>query len=297
MELFRNNQFGFSGRTPLSILPLLTLLTVAPALPQDAAPPRWTFEVASVKPSRSVDRTRGGRFFPGGRYFASAIPLRFVIIAAYEIAPVLLSGGPDWLDSEGFDIDAKAEAGVIAPGALDRVRLHRLHLMLQTLLQDRFRWTVHRETKEGPIYDLVVAKNGSKLQALKSVDCEVLNPTVANPGCGDFTQVSRNGALIGPKVEMRDVVEMLSWLMSRPVVDKTGIGGYFDINLKWTIRTDSELEVTDGREAGPDRREVGPAQGLTIFAAMEQQLGLKLEAKRGPIEIVVVDRVERPSGN
>jgi uncharacterized protein (TIGR03435 family) len=85
-------------------------------------------------------------------------------------------------------------------------------------------------------------------------------------------------------------------LMDRPVVDKTGIDGYFDINLHWTIRTDSELEVTDGREAGPDRREVGPASGLTIFAALEQQLGLKLEAKRGPIEMVVVDRVERPSG-
>jgi uncharacterized protein (TIGR03435 family) len=91
---------------------------------------------------------------------------------------------------------------------------------------------------------------------------------------------------------------MLPRLMDRPVTDKTGIAGYFNIDLRWTIRTGSELAVTDGREAGPDRREVGPAaQGLTIFAALEQQLGLKLEAKRGPIEILVIDHVERPSGN
>jgi uncharacterized protein (TIGR03435 family) len=86
--------------------------------------------------------------------------------------------------------------------------------------------------------------------------------------------------------------------MDRPVVNKTGIAGYFNIDLRWTLRTGSEMEVTDGREAGPDRREVGPAvQRLTIFAALEQQLGLKLEAKRGPVEIVVIDHVERPSGN
>jgi uncharacterized protein (TIGR03435 family) len=130
------------------------------------------------------------------------------------------------------------------------------------------------------------------------VDCEVLDPTVANPGCGDFTSSSRNGSLIGPKVEIRDVAEMLPRLMDRAVADKTGIDGYFNIDLRWTIRTGSEMEVTEGREAGPDRREVGPAaQGLTIFSALEQQLGLKLEAKRGPIEIVVIDHVEMPSGN
>jgi uncharacterized protein (TIGR03435 family) len=297
MELFRNNQFDFLGRTRLSILPLLILLTAAPALPQNVATPRLAFEIASVKPSKSVDPTRGGRFFPGGRYSASGIPLRIVILTAYEIDPVRLTGGPDWLNSEGFDIDAKAEAGAIARGALDRVRLHRLHLMLQSLLEDRFQLTVHRETKKGPVYELAIAKGGFKLHALTSVDCEVLNPTVANPGCGNFTESSRNGVLVGPQVEMRDMAEMLPRLMDRPVVDKTGIRGYFDINLRWTIRTDSELEVTGGREPGPDRREAGPAQGLTIFAALDQQLGLKLEPKRGPIEIVVVDRVERPSGN
>jgi uncharacterized protein (TIGR03435 family) len=319
MEFFRNDQSGFPGTKRLSVMSSLTLLAAGmiclPAngdppygtelvaaldrtAPQEVTEPHWAFDVASVKPSKSVDPTRGGLFSPGGRYSAAGIPLRSVIIAAYEIDPVRLMGGPDWLDSQGFDIDAKAEAGAIAPGALDRGRLHRLHLMLQALLRDRFKMTVHRETKQGPIYELVVAKGGFKLHALKSVDCELLNPTVENPGCGDFTRSSRNGSLTGPKVEIRDMAWMLPRLMDRPVTDKTGIAGYFNIDLRWTIRTGSELAVTDGREAGPDRREVGPAaQGLTIFAALEQQLGLKLEAKRGPIEILVIDHVERPSGN
>lgn len=118
--------------------------------PQEVTEPRWAFEVASVKASTSVDPARGGLFSPGARYSAAGIPLRTVIVAAYEIDPVRLSGGPDWLDSQGFDIDAKAEAGSIAAGALDRGRLHRLHLMLQALLRDRFKLTVDRETKQGP---------------------------------------------------------------------------------------------------------------------------------------------------
>ena len=295
MKLFRNDQSGFQGRKCFFALSSLVLMAAGP---QEVMETRWAFEVVSVKPSKSVDNARGGLFSPGGRYSAAGIPLRTVIISAYEIDPVRLSGGPDWLDSQGFDIDAKAEAGAIAPGALDRGRLHRLHLMLQTLLRDRFQLMVHRETKQGPIYELLVAKGGFKLHALQGVECEVPNPTVAAPGCGDFTKSSGNGSLTGPKVEMRDLAWMLPMLMDRPVTDKTGIAGYFNIDLRWTIRTGSEMEVADGRQAGPDRREVGPvAQGLTIFAAREQQLGLKLEAKRGPIEVVVIDHVERPSGN
>jgi len=295
MKLVRNDQSGFPGRKCFFVLSSLVLMAAGP---QEVTETRWAFEAASVKPSKSVDNTRGGLFSPGGRYSAIGIPLRTVIISAYEIDPVRLSGGPDWLDSQGFDIDAKAEAGAIAPGALDRGRLHRLHLMLQTLLRDRFHLMVHRETKQGPIYELLVAKRGFKLHALQGVECEVPNPTVAAPGCGDFTKSSRNGSLTGPKVEMRDLAGRLPMLMDRPVTDKTGIAGYFNIDLRWTIRTGSEMEVADGLEAGPDRREVGmTAQGLTIFAALEQQLGLKLEATRGPIEIVVIDHVERPSGN
>jgi len=300
MEFFRNDQSGFPGRKCLFVMSSLTLMAAAldSTTPQQVTEPRWAFEVASVKASTSVDPARGGLFSPGARYSAAGIPLRTVIVAAYEIDPVRLSGGPDWLDSQGFDIDAKAEAGSIAAGALDRGRLHRLHLMLQALLRDRFKLTVDREIKQGPVYELAVAKGGFKLHALKEVDCEVLNPTFENPGCGDFTRSSRNGSLTGPKVEMRDVAWMLPTLMDRPVTDKTGIAGYFSIDLRWTIRTGSEMEVTDGRETGPDRKEVGPAaQGLTIFAALEQQLGLKLEAKRGPIEILVIDHVERPSEN
>jgi uncharacterized protein (TIGR03435 family) len=192
MEFLRNDQSGFPRRECLLVMSSLTLM--AAGAPQEVTEPRWAFEVASVKASKSVDNTRGGLFSPGGRYSAAGIPLRSVIIAAFEIDPVRLSGGPEWLESQGFDIDAKAEAGSIAAGALDRRRLHRLHLMLQTLLRDRFQLTIHRETKQGPIYELTVAKGGFKLHALEGVDCEVLNPTVANPGCVDFTETSRNSS-------------------------------------------------------------------------------------------------------
>ncbi|HKE25001.1 MAG TPA: TIGR03435 family protein [Bryobacteraceae bacterium] len=300
MALFESNRcdlFGGQKRRDGFWWALLAIGLIAGVANSQQAQGRLVFETASVKASKSVDQTRGGLFSPGGRYEAVGIPLRSVILTAYEIPPVQLIGGPAWLDTDGFDISARAEAGSVAPGLLDRSNLHRLHLMLRSLLEDRFRLSVHRETKQGPLYELVVAKAGFKLQALKDADCKVANPGT-DLGCGDFTKTSRNGSLAGPRVKISDVAEMLPRLLDRPVIDKTRIEGYFNLDLRWTVRTDAALDVDSSREDRRDQRQaVVDGSDLTIFAALEQQLGLRLEAKKGPIEALIVDHVERPSAN
>lgn len=302
MVLFESNRCDSVGgekrRDVLwSALLVIGLLTGTASSQQAQRP--LAFEVASVKPNKSLHPERGGLFSPGGRYDAVGIPLRYIILAAYEIPPIQLIGGLTWLDTEGFDISARAEAGSVASGPPDPPSLHRLHLMLRTLLEDRFRLSIHRETRQGPLYELVVARGGFKLQALKDVDCSVVNPPDTNLGCGDFTEASRNGSLAGPRVRISDVAEVLPLLLDLPVTDRTHINGYFNIDLRWTVRTDATLNARDSnREGRPDQPQAGVDRGdLTIYAALEQQLGLKLEAKKGPIEILVVDRVERPSAN
>ena len=189
----------------------------------------------------------------------TSVTLKDVIGQAYKIPESQISG-PDWLNTERFDIAAKIPAG-----ARDQVPQ-----MLQALLSTRFHMVLRRDTKELPVYELTVAKNGPKL---KHIDSE----------SGITSNSNRTRWHLDAKVTMRALAEFLSERVGRPVFDHTGLSGPFEITLDWAI---DDAPTTDA-EAGP-----------SLFTALQDQLGLKLDSSKGPVETIVVDSADRtPSEN
>ncbi len=250
-----------------------------------------TFEVASIKPADPDARGVRLQLMPGGVMNAVNVRVRQLIELAYDVRGFQILGGPGWLNSEGYDILAKppqaAEAGD-APGARpsadDRKRFQeQLRQRLQALLAERFQLAIHRETKEMPVYALVVAKNGPKLKE----------------AAGDSRQVgirAGRGEIAAENADIKAFINILAARVGRPVLDQTGLKGIYDFKLEWTP------EVGEGMmKGGPlDKAEGAPApdpSGPSIFTALQEQLGLKLEAQNGPAEVIVIDRVEKPTAN
>jgi uncharacterized protein (TIGR03435 family) len=226
-----------------------------------------TFEVASVKRSQAGSSRTGVGTDPGRLTIHNA-SLKFCVEWAYGVKDYQVSG-PGWLDSEHFDIAAKAERG--APE-------DRLRLMLQALLTDRFKLALHRETRELPVYALTVVKEGPKIHEVKAA--------------GKSRTGGGKGHLIGQKISMPEFADLLTLAgqreLGRPVIDKTGLKGVFDISLNWTPENPLPAGGND-----PDVRTTDNAPGPDIFRALQQQLGLRLESQKGPIEFLVIDRVEK----
>jgi uncharacterized protein (TIGR03435 family) len=235
------------------------------------------FEVASVKQNKSAQRGYSLPPAKNGKFTARNISLKLLMTEAYHVPEFQISGGPDWLDSYRYDVDAKAQGN--AP--TDQTRM-----MLQRLLAERFKLSAHSEYKDLPLYKLTVAKNGSKLQPAKVAGCD----SVASPSplCGGF-RVYMRSQITGETVSVGQFVDILTLVLGRPVVDKTGLNGYFDLKLQWT----PENQVMEpGQEAHEDA-----TPGPTVFSAIQEQLGLKLDASRGPVKIVVIDHAEKASEN
>lgn len=281
--------------TPLAIGPL-----GAQSQPPASASP--TFEVASVKPNKSGD----GRIFfgmqPGGRFTATNVPLRELIRMAYLIQGFQLVGGPDWIGSERFDVVAKAEGDV--PRPVPGGPPGPMFLMVRALLAERFKLAVHNESRELPIYALVLARSDGRLGPqlrVSQVDCAALiasrkpggpPPVPPNPGerpqCGMFMGISRIAA---GGVGMGQVATTLSQRVNRVVVDKTGLTGLYEFELEFTP---DQLPQGPPPPGAPPLPPIDP-NGPSIFTALQEQLGLKLDSQRGPIEVVVIDSVERPT--
>lgn len=225
------------------------------------------FEVASVKANRSgVAR---GEFRPEpGRLTVVNMTLRFIIQQAFGLRDYQIVGAPGWANSEKFDIVAKAV------GTADKAEVRR---MLQPLLAERFGFAVHRERRDLPIFELQIAKNGPKVSAP--------SPNSEARSSSPDTKVVR---VIG---DAGMFAEALSRPLGRPVVDKTGLSGFYDFLL--VMKVD---EAPGSTWANGDNI---PAAGLpsSIFSALQEQLGLKLEPRRGPVEVLVIDHIERPSEN
>jgi bla regulator protein blaR1 len=246
-----------------------------------------TFEVASIKPANPD--TQGGfiQFMPGGGLKMSGIPLRGMITLAYDVRDFQVSGGPGWVGTERFDVMARPERAA-ADGLDDLAKMtdqqrrtvrDQIAERLRALLADRFRLLVHKETKDQPIYALVASKNGAKLQDTKA------------PGARQGMNMGRGRAQgFGASVEM--LVQDLSSVMGRPVIDKTGLTGKYDFVLEWTPDVGA---IAGGPEA--DKARAAALSGPTIFTALQEQLGLRLEAQKGPVENIVIDRAEKPSEN
>jgi|SRR5579863_1970845 len=256
--------------------------------------PRWIafaqqtselrFEVASIKRDVSGDPVTYARWFPS--LHIERMTLKNLVILAYQVQDFEVTGGPGWIRSERYNIDAKTEAPPVP--SQQYVALERRGL--RTLLRDRFHLTIHRETKQLPIYELTVAKGGLKVHPSNCIQ-RVTGDTAIAPGKtgSDYCRSPANGGgrIQGSGVSMAFLSHILASRLSRTVVDKTGITGEFDLQLTYT----------------PDRPNVpsdgAPAADLApdIFISMQEQLGLKLESTKGPVEFLVIDHVEKPDAN
>jgi uncharacterized protein (TIGR03435 family) len=253
-------------------------------IPRASGPPnplpggRRNFEVASITPDNFGDlRTTSARPLPAsGTYTATNQAVRQLIRQAYGLKLFQLEGGPKWIDDfsdEKFDINAKT-AGPVTPD--------ELMLMLQALLEDRFRLTYHRETRQLPTYALVVVKKRVPGPKLHEPDPEIrqLYPVLGGP----------NG-LTAANATMQDLASSLSrFTGDRLVQDRTGLTGRFAFTLEFS-KDSVTLPRPPGLPAPP------PSDGPSLFQALQEQLGLKLESDRGPVEIMIIDRVEKPSEN
>jgi len=232
------------------------------------------FEVASIKPSSSADRRLLFNVQPGGRVTIANFNLKRLIEEAYNIKDFQISGGPGWIASDPYDITAKAEGAA---------NYDQLRLMLQSLLAERFQLVMHRDTREMPTYALVIDKNGPKFKE--------------SSGSGPGMMRIRRGLLVNQQIPISELADQLARFLGRTVLDKTGLAGKYDLKLEWQpdenqIAMFQAMGVPEGFGApAPD------AQGPSLFAALQEQLGLKLESQKGPVEVFSIERVERPSEN
>lgn len=325
----------------------LVVFTSCAAFAQTAEA-QLSFEVASVKPAAPMTGNNirvGMRGGPGtndpGQISYSNVSLKNVLMAAYGVRVYQIQG-PNWLDSERFDIAAKIPQGATK---------EEFKVMLQNLLAERFKLTLHRETKDLPMYALLVGKNGPKMK--ESVDDPAPGDGGAQPaggpssaapppppgggggggmagggsgGASGHVTVGRDGMpqlprgasrgglmttasngrfrMIGNRQPMAGLVDMLANQLSRPVVDLTELKGNYDFTLDFAPDEGQRMmgpmgamppvaHMPEGGGPGPGANASDPQAGPSIFTAVQEQLGLKLEPRKGPVDLLVIDRVEK----
>jgi uncharacterized protein (TIGR03435 family) len=271
---------------------VLRLAAVAYAITVHAqAPGSPAFEVASIRENTSASDNASVRAQPGGRVSVTNNSLRNIIRNAYNVQNYQIIGGPAWINTVRWDITAKAP---------DDAPPQQLLLMLRTLLTDRFKLVIRNETPEMPIYALIVARADGRLGTQlrpSNVDCAALfaaakargeapAPTTnGRPTCG--TRTTR-GSMMTTGVAMADFARNLGPFTGRPVVDKTGLTGVYDLDLTWTPE-----EARPGPDGTSTPRPPSSDSG-SLYTAVQEQLGLKLDAQRGPVDVLVIESVERP---
>jgi uncharacterized protein (TIGR03435 family) len=264
-----------------SALIAVTLFAAA-ALPQTTTPrPKFeTFDVASIKPSPLEDRAgRYIRMQSGHQFQVKNYTVRGMIGAAYNLTPRAISGGPDWAGTDRYDVLA------VTPGELQPNTDEQM-TMLRKLLADRFQLTFHRESKEFSAYALTVVKGGSKLT-------ESTTPDDAQPQLTSTVYPEKDGGVrLGLPARNANMEQFTSILqraiLDRPVIDRTGLSGRYDFQLDWKpdeTQFDGALQP-NANSTYPD-----------FYAALQQQLGLRLESTRAAVEVLVIDRLERPTAN
>jgi uncharacterized protein (TIGR03435 family) len=280
--------------------PALILLAIGAwaVFAQPAARPQ--FEVASIKPSVS-QRIMNVRPLPGRLTADATLPI--LIQYAYDVEPFQVFGGPNWLTSERYQIDAKADAAVSRD---------QMFLMLQSLLEDRFQLKTHRDMKEQSVFALVPNKGSLKLPPPKEgvcVDSAVdaaaewagagrmaapgeVQPTKSRCGSAVVGLGPRGAQLKGGKIAMPELVRTLSMLLGRSVIDRTEFTGLFDVQLDFVPD-----DTTPSIPPPPPNSGISDITGFSLPQALQQQLGLRLQSAKGPVQVIVVDQAERPSVN
>lgn len=227
----------------------------------DGASGRASFEVASIRPHENPDDPSETNLLPGGRYEGKNVSVRKLIRLATGADDRQMLGVPDWADSERYDIEAKAaEPAKLQPEVFQK--------LLLALLEERFEFRFHRESRDRPVYRMVVQKSGAKLRP----HAEGSEPTMSVNG-------GTRKVLIATGISMEELAVTLTRQSGRPVEDHTALPGTYDVRLEW--------DESQSAESGLP----------SFFGALQEQLGLKLTPAKGMVEVVVVDNVQRPSVN
>jgi uncharacterized protein (TIGR03435 family) len=279
------------------------------ALPAQLVPARTSpseaFEVASVKENRSGDGQRSVGFQQGGRFRARNMTVRGIIAAAYGSPQPLplfrVIGGASWIDSDRYDVEANASAD--AASSLTPWP-PRGQAMLRALLVDRFKLVARQETRELPAYELRLANEdrtlGPQLHQSTGADCVDPKSTTAAPaGAGAPAQIACGGFRFTPPERLSarflTMDELARFIMlnivERPVVNRTGLNGHFSIEVDYT------RALTAPTPGAADANEPLRPTGTSIFTAVREQLGLKLEPTKAPTDVVVIDAIDRPTSN
>ena len=268
--------------------PLLAVILAASVLPTQAQSP--AFEVASIKANKSGPMApQRVNTLPGERVTITNVTTRTLIQVAHNLSAQQILGGPRWLDDDRFDVVAKAERPASRAELL---------AMLQTLLEERFKFKAHSESRSTPVYALMLARKDSTLGAglrRANTTCAALREKAdGNPdpcGVGTMAKAGVTGKVAVRGMELTALIGAISRDVGRPVVDRTGLTGIFDFELTWTPQAFLQREFDRSRFDG-----ISP-EGPSMFTALEEQLGLKLESDRDAGTVLVIDSVERPTEN
>lgn len=274
-------------------------ILTAPVIQAQNAPANTPkFDVASVKPC-SAPLNDGGPHSSPGRLATDCAQLLNLIGNAYNTfadghlnlnaEPAPITGGPPWIHTASYDINAKAEG--------NPSKEMMFGPMMQALLEDRFQLKIHRQTSEGPVYFVTVARGGPKLQPFIEGSCTLYYGFPRPPLAPGQTYCERTISGLKPSVQadgatLDEFSKMLRMVVGRPVIDKTGISGRFNLLVKFS-REGTELAGIQAKDPPAS----DPGAPPSIFTALQEQLGLKLESGRGPVDMLVIDHIEKPSEN
>jgi uncharacterized protein (TIGR03435 family) len=239
------------------------------------------FEVATIKPNKTGNNRRSFMYNQIGMSM-EGVPVQMMLKETFNVSEDRILGVPNWVKTDRFDVEAKVSSAD-AP-KIDHLTIEQRRFMLQSLLAERFNLKYHHETKELPVYTLVIAKGGLKVKQ--------------NPAGGEHEQsgirMSGRGDFEGMNANMNVLCHVLSEQpeLSHTIIDKTGLTGSFDFHLQWT--------PSDSGPAGPDGNSssgISDSDKPSLFTALQEQLGLKLESQKGPVDVIVIDHIDPPSPN
>jgi uncharacterized protein (TIGR03435 family) len=276
---------------------LLSMVALVVPLFSQNPPPKLKFEVISIKANKSGVRN-SSIGAAGGRFIATNVSLRRLLDDAYRTRSSALFnsqivGGPAWLDTDRFDVEAKPE------GDGRPIPVEQMQIMVQSLLEDRFALRLHREKREMAVYNLVVAKKG-KLKRSEDQTPVVYGPLGGPPtpskssapprGVSRMLGNSTGVELMATAINMATLAGTLQLQADRPIIDKTNLQGLFDIELRFAPGS--------AIQSAPQPAAALPVEGgPSVFTALQEQLGLKLQAGKGPVEVFVIDHAEKPTEN